>query len=134
MADEVLVKAAEKASNDPSKINPKLAALSLAKDLMSGDNPTTAVISGDFCLGNAILQNINKSFFCGGLDGVTSVFNEFERHSPSISGVGRQQVVECVVNASRPVYQGFSPMQEDNKPGLIERFAAFMRGGKSEKQ
>ena len=121
---------------DPDKINPKLAALSLARELMRGDNPTTAIINDEFCLGNALMKAINEQFFMPhedtaiGLMGIVSVFDEFEMHSPSIGGVGRQQVVECVVNASRPVYQGFNPLYEEDKPGIFERLANFIRGNK----
>lgn len=127
MADEIIARSTQKM--DPDKINPKLAALAMARELMSGDNPTTAVIDQEFNLGRSLMGAINTKFFDGGLDGVMEVFTEFERHSPSISGIGRQQVVECVVNASRPVYQGFNPMADEDKgPGVLSKIAAFIRG------
>lgn len=135
MADEIIARA--KGQGDPSQVNPKLAALGLARELMNGKNSTVAIINDEFCLGRALMESIGCYFTVDdngeskGFDMVNDVFDTFEEHSPSIGGTGRQQVVECVVNSSRPVYQGMAPLGESDKPGALTRLIAMFRGGSS---
>jgi hypothetical protein len=134
MADPILEQAKGRAN--PDQLNPKLAALSLARELMNGKNSTVAIVNDEFCLGRALMESIGGYFTVDDTDepgfrGVNNVFNTFEEHSPSIGGTGRQQVVECVVNSSRPVYQGMNPLYEGDKPGAIARLVAMFKGGSS---
>ena len=133
MADEIIARA--KGQGDPSQVNPKLAALALARELMNGKNSTVAIINDEFCLGRALMESIGCYFTVDespdrkeGFAMVNNVFDTFEEHSPSINGTGRQQVVECVVNSSRPVYQGMAPLGESDKPGALARLIAMFRG------
>jgi len=63
-----------------------------------------------------------------GLQSVLEVFDTFKEGSASQGGIGRQQIVECVVNSSRQVYQGIGSLQEDDKPGAISRLLSFVMG------
>lgn len=141
MVDETI--AAAKSKVDPKDVNPKLAALHLARELMNGKNPTVFVVNDEFAIGDSLIRPISEMFKVieidengdriehnnTGLDGVVQVFDRFEEMSASIGGTGRQQVVECVVNSSRQVYQGFSPLAEDKGPGIIQRILAMAGRG-----
>jgi len=135
-------------NKDTSLLNPKLAALKMGQSLMDPDNPTVHVVSPEFKLSESLLQGTAGFFLVyseddieqehplnDGLQSVLEVFDHFERGSPSIDGIGRQQIVECVVNSSRSIYQGIPSLQDDNKPGVVSRLLSFAtgRGGGAQK-
>lgn len=133
MGDPILQEA--KGKSDADKLNKGLAALKLAEKLMDGSNPTTHIINDQFALGHALYKGMGEYFIVRddngkplneGIDSVISVFDHFEEHSPSIGGIGREQVVECVINSGRTQYQGFNPLYEQEKPGAMARILAFL--------
>jgi len=113
----------------------------MGQSLMDPDNPTVHVVSPEFKLSESLLQGTAGFFLVyseddvdqehplnDGLQSVLEVFDHFERGSPSIDGIGRQQIVECVVNSSRSIYQGIPSLQDDNKPGALSRLISFVSG------
>lgn len=131
-------------NKDTSLLNPKLAALQMGKSLMDPENPSVHVVSPEFKLSESLLQGTAGFFLVyaeddtkqehplnDGLQSVLEVFDHFERGSPSIDGIGRQQIVECVVNSSRSIYQGIPSLQDDDKPGVISRILSFATGRSS---